>query len=229
MALNMIASARVKSEYLPDFVTTSGVLYRSYESAVIENVAPGDAQVLLDQGYTFMGIPPIFGHGAPTGIAQEGQNYYDVDAIYAIYVYDGSWKAIPGGGSTEVTSVIAGAGISVNHASGDVTVTNGGVTSIIAGAGVLIDEATGAVTIRAGVPSHGLVAGGAAGTIAVTGIKVGDRLDQVLQYVYVAGVTTDVLDLTAEFAINGTGTINNTGGTNTTGNKLLVNWTKLTS
>ena len=34
----------------------------------------------------------------------------------------------------------------------------------------------------------------------------------------------NVLDLSAEFAISGAGTIDNTGGTNTTGGKLAVLW-----
>lgn len=54
-----------------------------------------------------------------------------------------------GGGGGGVTSILAGTGISVDAATGDVTVTNSGVTSIIAGDGISIDAATGAVTITA--------------------------------------------------------------------------------
>ena len=80
-----------------------------------------------------------------------------------------------------------------------------------------------------GVPKHALVNGDVAGDITVTGIKLGDRLDEVIEYVYVAMVTTDILDLTGEFTITGDDTIDNTGGSNTSGNKLLVRWTKLTA
>lgn len=52
----------------------------------------------------------------------------------------------PGGGVTQVT---AGAGVSVNQPTGNVTVTNTGVTQIIAGSGISVDQGTGAVTITA--------------------------------------------------------------------------------
>jgi hypothetical protein len=74
-----------------------------------------------------------------------------------------------------------------------------------------------------GLPKHALIAGDVAGDIAVAGIKVGDRLDEVIEYVYVAAVTTDMLDLTSEFTIppTPTGTIsafanNGVGGTTVT-------------
>ena len=62
---------------------------------------------------------------------------------------DAAWSEVQPGG---VTSIIAGNGISVDQATGDVTVTatgggGGGVTSIIAGEGISIDQPTGAVTI----------------------------------------------------------------------------------
>ena len=55
-----------------------------------------------------------------------------------------SYNVGPQGG---VTSIIAGTGISRDHATGDVTVTNSGVTSIVAGSGIGISGATGAVTV----------------------------------------------------------------------------------
>ena len=49
----------------------------------------------------------------------------------------------------DVTSIIAGDGISVDASTGDVTVTNTGVTSIIAGTGITVDQASGDVTVSA--------------------------------------------------------------------------------
>jgi hypothetical protein len=81
-----------------------------------------------------------------------------------------------------------------------------------------------------GFAKHALVAGGAAGDIAVAAIKTGDELNEVIQYIGAGTAVTDVVDLTAEFSIKaGNGVINNTGGTNTTGSKLMVRWTKKTA
>jgi hypothetical protein len=80
-----------------------------------------------------------------------------------------------------------------------------------------------------GWAKHALVAGGAAGDITVTGIKVGDELLEVLWFVGAGTAVTDVTDLTAEFTITATNTINNTGGTASTGDKLLVRYNKLTA
>ena len=52
-----------------------------------------------------------------------------------------------GGGGGGVTSIIAGTGINVNQATGNVTVTNTGVTSLAAGTGILLSGTSGAVTI----------------------------------------------------------------------------------
>lgn len=66
------------------------------------------------------------------------------------------------------------------------------------------------------------ITGGAAGTLAVSGIAVGDQLLEVTYFVGAGTTVTNVSDLTAEFTINGAGTINNTAGTATTGGKLRV-------
>lgn len=58
-------------------------------------------------------------------------------------------------------------------------------------------------------------AGGGAGNITVTGIKVGDKLNLVYN-------VTDHAVLTSEFTITAADTINNAGGTATTGDSLLV-------
>ena len=254
MNLTLIAPPTTRGAGQSVVGADSHTVYPQFTVGVLENVTPADAQALIAAGYQPMGLPVLFGTGAPTVTGVEGQSYYDTAAAYAAYVFHGAaWEALPGGGATEVTAVLAGAGIAVDQpagnvtvtndgvtglaagagigvdaATGNVTITNAGVTGIAAGAGILVDAATGDVTVSAGAPLHALVAGGAAGNIAVTAIKLGDRLDQVIEYVYVAGVTTDVLDLTGEFTITADGTINNTGGSDTTGNKLLVNWTKLT-
>ena len=53
-----------------------------------------------------------------------------------------------GGGGGAVTSLIAGPGINVSSATGNVTVTNTGVTNILAGTGISISGGTGSVTIN---------------------------------------------------------------------------------
>jgi len=63
-----------------------------------------------------------------------------------------------------------------------------------------------------------VIAGGAAGDLAVTGIKSTDTL-KVVQNVAAAGP-----NLASEFTITAIDTINNVGGTNTTGMTLLILW-----
>lgn len=77
-----------------------------------------------------------------------------------------------------------------------------------------------------GLPKHLLVAGTTPGNVTVTGINVGDRVDEVIYYPAAGGV----FDLTSEFGANvpSTNTINNSVGTDSTGGKLLVRWTSLT-
>jgi hypothetical protein len=76
-----------------------------------------------------------------------------------------------------------------------------------------------------GPPKHAVVAGAAAGDVTVTGIAVGDRIDEVIYY----PASYDVIDLTSEFTITGPSTINNVGGTATAGGKLIVRWSHLTA
>ncbi len=64
-----------------------------------------------------------------------------------------------------------------------------------------------------------IIAGGSAGDHVVTGIKVGDVINEVLEQDGTSGILTD---LTAEFEITAKDTINNTGGTDTTGDFLIV-------
>jgi anti-sigma-K factor RskA len=79
-----------------------------------------------------------------------------------------------------------------------------------------------------GLPKVAVVAGAAAGNVAVQNIVSGDRLDEVLEYVIDTADIVDLVDLTSEFSIAANGVINNDGGTDTTNNKLVVRWTKLT-
>lgn len=73
--------------------------------------------------------------------------------------------------NTGVLSNVAGTGISVSGATGNVTITNTGVTSAVAGSNISVSGATGAVTfsVTGTVPSAALAAnitGGVAGDIA---------------------------------------------------------------
>lgn len=95
--------------------------------------------------------------------------------------------------------------------------------------GLNVKITTQKIANRAGIPKHFLATGVAAGDIVATGIKVGDRLDEVIYFVGAGVAVTNVSDLTAEFTITATNTINNAAGTATTGGKLLVRWGKLTA
>ena len=55
----------------------------------------------------------------------------------------------PPSGGGEVTSIVAGTGISVSSPAGAVTVTNAGVTSLVAGVNVAVSASDGAVTVSA--------------------------------------------------------------------------------
>jgi hypothetical protein len=95
-----------------------------------------------------------------------------------------------------------------------------------------------------------IIAGGAAGNLSVTGIKVGDEISSIISVggnsqtlatgaaagdITVTGILaddvlksvinlTDGTDVTSEFTVTADDTINNTGGTATTGDTLLVVW-----
>jgi hypothetical protein len=58
-------------------------------------------------------------------------------------------KSYFSGSSSGVTSAIAGTGISVDQATGNVTITNTGVLQLLAGTGIGVSAATGSITISA--------------------------------------------------------------------------------
>lgn len=66
-----------------------------------------------------------------------------------------------------------------------------------------------------------IIAGGVAGAHVVTGIKVGDVINEVLEQDGVSGL---LVDLTSEFSITAADTIDNTGGTDTSGDFLIVRY-----
>jgi hypothetical protein len=65
------------------------------------------------------------------------------------------------------------------------------------------------------------VAGGAAGNVAMTKVKVNDHLVGVIAIPTAAAAS---LDLTSQFSITADGVINNTGGTATTGYLVVATW-----
>ncbi len=69
-----------------------------------------------------------------------------------------------------------------------------------------------------------LLTGAVAGSHAMSDVTASDELVGVLYFPGAGVAVVNVLDLSAEFAISGAGTIDNTGGTNTTGGKLAVLW-----
>jgi hypothetical protein len=115
------------------------------------------------------------------------------------------------------------AGVDVNDGTHDVPA----ATSIAFTGAIVAAGATGIADVTIPAPGHAIIAGGTAGNHTATGVKVGDRLDEVLYLIGAGTAITDISDLTAEFTITGTGTINNTSGTNTSGGKILANWTGL--
>ena len=91
----------------------------------------------------------------------EGQMYFDTTAgDKTMYFYNGAaWVEMDGSGSG-VSSLIAGAGIGVSAATGNVTVSNTGVLSVNTSDGTFIDltpntAATGAVTVAADLSASG--------------------------------------------------------------------------
>lgn len=74
-----------------------------------------------------------------------------------------------------------------------------------------------------------IVAGGAAGDVAVAGILASDELIAVVQLdITNAKGLADAAMLTGEFSITEDGTINNAGGTACANDKLLVTWARRT-
>ena len=133
-------------------------------------------------------------------------------------------RALLGGNVSAVQMLLGLASAAYQAASAFATATQGllaasALQPVVAGAGI------GA----GGFAKRAVIAGGAAGSHAVTGIKTGDELDEVIYFVGAGTAVTNVSDLTAEFTISGSGTIDNSGHTDTTGGVLLVRWTKLTT
>jgi len=74
-----------------------------------------------------------------------------------------------------------------------------------------------------------LVAGAAAGNIALPGIKKIDQLVSVVAFGLTEGVPntfSGIADLTSEFKINADDQINNTGGTSTLSKLVIVHYIK---
>ena len=69
-----------------------------------------------------------------------------------------------GGGSSGVTSITAGTGITANASTGAVSITNAGVTAIVAGTGITANAATGVVSISS-TGGSGSFSGNLAGNI----------------------------------------------------------------
>jgi hypothetical protein len=100
-------------------------------------------------------VPPTLNNPIPNNPFYSLPAYITKGAYYPITVgaglsVDPATAVITstGGGGGAVSSIIAGSGISVNAATGNVTVTNTGVTNITAGTGISISGGTGNVTIN---------------------------------------------------------------------------------
>lgn len=100
-------------------------------------------------------VPPTIDNPIPNNPFYSLPTYITKGAYYPITVGAGlsvdpvtAVITSTGGGGGAVSSIIAGPGISVNAATGNVTVTNTGVTSIVAGTGISVSSGAGSVTIN---------------------------------------------------------------------------------
>ena len=100
-------------------------------------------------------VPPTINNPIPNNPFYSLPAYVTKGAYYPITVGAGlsvdpvtAIITSTGGGGGAVSSIIAGPGISVNAATGNVTVTNSGVTSILAGTGISVSSGAGTVTIN---------------------------------------------------------------------------------
>ena len=99
------------------------------------------------------------------GASVEGQMYFDTTAgDKTMYFFNGTaWVEMDGSGSG-VSSLIAGTGIGVSAATGNITVSNTGVLSVTTSDGTFIDltpnaATTGAVTVTADLSATGTPSG----------------------------------------------------------------------
>jgi len=106
-------------------------------------------------------LPVIDNEATAPSSPVEGQMYFDTTAgDKTMYFYNGTaWVEMDGSGSG-VSSLIAGAGIGVSAATGNVTVSNTGVLSVSTSDGTFIDltpntASTGAVTVSADLSATG--------------------------------------------------------------------------
>jgi len=110
-------------------------------------------------------LPVIDNEATAPSSPVEGQMYFDTTAgDKTMYFYNGTaWVEMDGSGSG-VSSLIAGAGIGVSAATGNVTVSNTGVLSVSTSDGTFIDltpntASTGAVTVSADLSATGTPSG----------------------------------------------------------------------
>ncbi len=106
-------------------------------------------------------LPVIDNEATAPSSPVEGQMYFDTTAgDKTMYFYNGTaWVEMDGSGSG-VSSLIAGAGIGISAATGNVTVSNTGVLSVSTSDGTFIDltpntASTGAVTVSADLSATG--------------------------------------------------------------------------
>lgn len=132
-------------------VSTNWVLTRStdFNDSVSGQVAPG-AYVLVTGGTTNINTGWIQTEPSPILIGTDDIIFTKFSSSTAYTAGTGLALSVNQFSNTGVLSNVAGTGISVSSATGNVTVTNTGVTSVIAGTGISVSGATGAVTISAG-------------------------------------------------------------------------------
>lgn len=101
--------------------------------------------------------------------------------------------------------------------------------TIVRGQKVTADATGRAVPLTAPYAlKKAVIAGGAAGDLAVAGILTTDTLVAVVRLNRDGtAATIDISDITAEFTISAANTINNAAGTNTTGDSLLVLYSRV--
>lgn len=219
LPLNYIAASG-SEPYLPNFIS---MRYATYQDVL---------GLYINPAYILSPFGPV---NPPPTCTVDGVNYNLVSSYGEVrgsfklgnVILIGGPQGPPGAsGSGGVDSLIAGAGIGVSGATGNVTVTNTGVTSVAAGTGISVSASTGGVTITntggsasvaPAFTSSALTLAGSGNVSAAHGLgRVPYLVKAVVKCVtanngYSAG---DYVDVTSaiNFAWNGSTNVSETGG-----------------
>lgn len=160
------------SSSVPPAIASSGSVGMSGQAARGDHTHSGVAQLVAGSNVTISGD----GTGTVTVSASGGVSLTTnapADVNGSAVLGSGTAAAKDDHQHRGVHSAVAGTGIGVSGAYGDVTFTNNGVTSLSAGAGISLSGSTGAITVtNAGVTSavagNGISISGSTGAVTFT-------------------------------------------------------------